>query len=174
MIMADGEAVPLLAHLVEQHYAALYCYAFRLSGKAADAEDVVQQSFLTAHQKIGQLRDPQNGKAWLFTIARNAYLKSLRGNAGTKLVSLEQAPEPGEECPQGIRFDNEQLQSVLNELEEEFRTPLILFYFEQFSYKEIAEQMDVPIGTVMSRLARGKTYLRQKLASFQPAGSQQS
>ena len=172
--MADGEAVPLLAQLVQQHYAALYRYAFRLSGRTADAEDLVQQSFLTAHQKIDQLRDPQNGKAWLFTIARNAYLKSLRGNAGTKLVSLEQAPEPGEECPQDIRLDNEQLQSVLNEIEEEFRTPLILFYFEQFSYKEIAEQMDVPIGTVMSRLARGKAHLRQKLASFQPAGSQQT
>lgn len=172
--MADGGAVPLLAQLVQQHYAALYRYAFRLSGRAADAEDLVQQSFLTAQQKIGQLRDPQNGKAWLFTIARNAYLKSLRGSAGTKLVSLEQAPEPGEECPQHIRLDNEQLQSVLNELEEEFRTPLILFYFEQFSYKEIAEQMDVPIGTVMSRLARGKAHLRRKLASFQPAGSQQA
>jgi RNA polymerase sigma-70 factor (ECF subfamily) len=174
MIMADGSAASLLAQLVQQHYAALYRYAFRLSGKSADAEDLVQQSFLTAHQKIEQLRDPQNGKAWLFTITRNAYLKSLRGTTGTKLLSLEHAPEPGEECRQDIRLDNEQLQSILNELEEEFRTPLILFYFEQFSYKEISEQMDVPIGTVMSRLARGKAHLRQKLASFQPAGSQQT
>lgn len=170
--LANGEAVPLLAQLVEQHYAALYRFAYRLSGSSADAEDLVQQTFLTAHRKIGQLRDPENGKSWLFTITRNTYLKSIRGNGATQLISLDDAPEPGEDCPQDIRLDNEQIQAVLNELEEEFRTPIILFYFEQFSYKEIAEQMEVPIGTVMSRLARGKAHLRQKLAAFQPAESQ--
>jgi RNA polymerase sigma-70 factor, ECF subfamily len=169
--MDDGGA-PLLAQLVDQHYAVLYRYAFRLTGSSADAEDLVQQCFLTAHRKIGQLREPQNGKAWLFSIARNAFLKGKRGQKGTATVSLESAPEPGEECPQDVAIDNEQLQAILNELDVEFRTPLILFYFEQLSYKEIAAQMDVPIGTVMSRLARAKNHLRQRLVSFQPAGSE--
>ena len=60
--------------------------------------------------------------------------------------------------------DSATLQAALDELDETFRTPLILFYFEEFSYRDIAEQMDLPIGTVMSRLARAKSYLRAKLA----------
>ena len=168
--MDDGRPALQLAELVEQHYSVLFRYAFRLTGRTADAEDLVQQAFLTAHRKIEQLRDPANGKAWLFTIARNAYLRSLRKRGGTRIVSLDQAPELSEDCPTDTKLDGEQLQSILNELEEEFRTPLILFYFEQFSYQEIAEQMDVPIGTVMSRLARAKAHLRRRLTSFQPVG----
>lgn len=61
-------------------------------------------------------------------------------------------------------IEPERLQEALNELDEGFRTPLILFYFEDFSYRDIAEQMELPIGTVMSRLARGKSYLRAKLS----------
>ena len=60
-------------------------------------------------------------------------------------------------------LDSAQLQKVLGELPETFRTPLILYYFEDFSYKDIAEQMNVPLGTVMSRLARAKAFLRQRL-----------
>ena len=60
-------------------------------------------------------------------------------------------------------IESEQLQQALNELPELFRTPIILYYFEDFSYRDIAEQMDLPIGTVMSRLARAKSTLRQKL-----------
>jgi RNA polymerase sigma-70 factor, ECF subfamily len=59
------------------------------------------------------------------------------------------------------------LQQILNELPEEFRTPVILFYFDELTYREIAEQMNVPIGTVMSRLARGKAHLRRRLESMQ-------
>jgi RNA polymerase sigma-70 factor, ECF subfamily len=59
--------------------------------------------------------------------------------------------------------DNEKLQQVLGELPEAFRTPIILYYFEDFSYRDIAEQMDLPIGTVMSRLARAKCHLRCRL-----------
>jgi RNA polymerase sigma-70 factor (ECF subfamily) len=68
-------------------------------------------------------------------------------------------------------IDNEQLQRALDELPELFRTPVILFYFEEFSYRDIAEQMDLPIGTVMSRLARAKATLRQKLFPELFAGS---
>jgi RNA polymerase sigma-70 factor (ECF subfamily) len=65
--------------------------------------------------------------------------------------------------------DPEQLQHALNELPELFRTPVILYYFEDFSYRDIAEQMDLPLGTVMSRLARAKAYLRERL--LQPAST---
>jgi RNA polymerase sigma-70 factor, ECF subfamily len=62
-----------------------------------------------------------------------------------------------------LPIDSAQLQRVLSELPEAFRTPIILYYFEDFSYRDIAEQMSVPLGTVMSRLARAKTFLRQRL-----------
>jgi RNA polymerase sigma-70 factor (ECF subfamily) len=153
-----------LADLVERHYALLYRYAYRLTGSEADAEDLTQDAFLTAQAKWGQLRDECCAKSWLFAIARNAFLKQLRANDFLSLVDWTDVSEPA--GPQTeAEFDEEQLQNVLADLPEEFRSPLILFYFQEFSYKEIAEQMGVPVGTIMSRLARGKAYLRQRLLS---------
>jgi RNA polymerase sigma-70 factor, ECF subfamily len=169
MTMEDGQCVCNLSELVERHYALLYRYAYRLSGSAADAEDLTQQTFLTAQTSLNQLRDPANAKAWLCTILRNTYLKTLRGRNGAATVSLEKVPEPADDVPAELFVDPQELQQILDELPEEFRTPLILFYFEEFSYKEIAGQLDVPIGTVMSRLARAKAHLRKRLAVFPPA-----
>ncbi len=77
--------------------------------------------------------------------------------------SLAAIAEPADEIPHELLVDSHELQQVLNELPEEFRTPLILFYFDEFTYREIAEQMNIPIGTVMSRLARARAYLRRRL-----------
>ncbi|HEY3968149.1 MAG TPA: sigma-70 family RNA polymerase sigma factor [Planctomycetaceae bacterium] len=153
-----------LADLVERYYALLYRYAYRLTGCVADAEDLTQHAFLTAHAKWNQLQDETKAKSWLFTIARNAYLKELRGPACVVTATLDEFPAPAPESGTAD-FDGEQLQNVLNSLPEEFRSPVILFYFEEFSYKEIAEQMNVPVGTIMSRLARAKAYLRQRLTA---------
>jgi RNA polymerase sigma-70 factor (ECF subfamily) len=160
----DG-SVRNLADLVERHYALLYRYAYRLSGSAADAEDLTQQAFLTAQRRFPQLRDLSRAKAWLCAIVRNTYLKGLRATKGVSLVSLDRIAEQSDTGPIDSFVDQEQLQLALNELPEAFRTPLIWFYFEDFSYKEIAERMELPIGTVMSRLARGKAHLRAQLSS---------
>jgi len=159
-----------LADLVERYYALLYRYAYRLTGSEADAEDLTQQAFLTAQARWDQLRDETKAKSWLFTIARNAYLKELRGPVCIPSSALDELPgkltgqlNGGSHETGAFDFDQEQLQRVLNDLPEEFRSPIVLFYFEEFSYKEIAEQMDVPVGTIMSRLARAKAYLRQRL-----------
>ena len=154
----DFSAAPF-NDLVERYYALLYRYAYRLTGSTADAEDLTQHSFATAHAKWNQLQDVSKAKSWLFTIARNSYLKSLRGPACVPSESLDEFAAPAES-----EIDGEQLQHALNLLPEEYRTPIILFYFEEFSYQEIAAQMEVPIGTVMSRLARAKGQLRQHLA----------
>lgn len=162
-----------IAELVEQHYALLYRYAYRLTGSEADAEDLTQQAFLTAQSKWDQLRDESRARSWLFTIIRNAYLKQLRAPvclSSCTLDELSESPEPGD----SIDFDGEQLQSVLNDLPEEYRSPIVLFYFQEFSYKEIAEQMQVPLGTVMSRLARAKAYLRQRLSTRDLASTSSS
>jgi RNA polymerase sigma-70 factor, ECF subfamily len=153
-----------LADLVEQHYALLYRYAYRLTGSDADAEDLTQQTFLTAHRKFEQLRDEGCARSWLFTILRNAYLRQLRSPICVFSPSLDELP--GAAIPEvDANFDTEQLQNVLRDLPEEFRSPIILFYFQEFSYKEIAEHMQLPLGTVMSRLARAKSWLRRRLAT---------
>ena len=158
----------MIQKLVDDHYLALYRYGYRLSGTAADAEDLTQETFCQAQRKWGQLRDPQRARAWLFSILRNLYLHRLRAERRQRVVPLADLDELSEPLPEPLpAVDPEQLQEALNELPEEFRTPIILFYFEEFSYRDIAEQMDLPLGTVMSRLARAKACLRKQL--LQPA-----
>src|SRR5258708_17445481 len=159
-----------LAELVERYYALLYRYAYRLTGSQADAEDVTQQAFLVAQARWDQLRDEDKAKSWLFTIARNAWLKELRAPRCRASCLLDELPGPASETGPSD-FDEEQLQNALDELPEEFRSPVILFYFRDFSYKEIAATMGVPIGTVMSRLARAKAVLRQRLTAPAPVAT---
>lgn len=154
----------VIQRLVEENYVALYRYAYRLSGSSADAEDLVQETFCKAQQSLNQLRDSGRARPWLFSILRNQYLHRVRADRSQPVVSLEVAGDVAEPLPESLpEVDPEQLQQALNELPEVYRTPIILFYFEEFSYRDVAEQMDLPIGTVMSRLARAKSYLRARL-----------
>ena len=151
-------------NLIEAHYESLYRYAYRLCGSAADADDLTQEAFGKALARLAQLRDPDRGKAWLFRILRNLYLHRVRDRKRHRTVPLDAVgdlPEDAPDPPPAV--DPGRLQVALDGLDETFRTPLILFYFEDFSYRDIAEQMGLPIGTVMSRLARAKNYLRQEL-----------
>lgn len=150
--------------LVDDYYLALYRYAYRLAGSAADADDLTQEAFCKAQTNYSQLRDPARAKAWLFSILRNAYLHRARADKQQRCVALDDAGDLAEPLPEPLpEIDPERLQQVLNDLPEVFRTPIILFYFEEFSYRDIAEQMDLPLGTVMSRLARAKAFLRARL-----------
>jgi len=152
--------------LVDQHYEMLYRFAYRLSGSAALAADLTQETFCTAQQKLSQLRDGNRARAWLCAILRHHYLHWRRRERVITTSSLESiAAEPEQGAPTVATHDSERLQQILADLPESYRTPLILFYFEEFSYRQIAEQMEVPIGTVMSRLARAKAYLRSRLTS---------
>jgi RNA polymerase sigma-70 factor (ECF subfamily) len=155
-----------LHELIDAHYEALYRYAYRLSGSAADAEDLTQETFGKALARLPQLREPERARAWLFRILRNLYLHKVRDQKRHKVVPLDAVGDLAgrDAAPEMPDIDPAKLQQALNELDEAFRTPIILFYFEEFSYRDIAEQMDLPIGTVMSRLARAKAYLRSRLA----------
>jgi RNA polymerase sigma-70 factor (ECF subfamily) len=155
-----------LPQLIDAHYEGLYRYAYRLSGSAADAEDLTQETFGKALAHLPQLREPDRAKAWLFRILRNLYLHRVRDQKRHRVVPLDAVgdlPQRDAE-PEMPEIDPAKLQQALNELDEAFRTPVILFYFEDFSYRDIAEQMELPIGTVMSRLARAKAHLRTRLA----------
>jgi RNA polymerase sigma-70 factor (ECF subfamily) len=162
--VTPGNEMLALAALVEEHSEMLFRYAYRLSGSAADAEDLTQQTFLAAHRHLEQLREPGRARSWLCAILRNVYLKQLRANGGIEPGSLQDVAEPACEVAIEQPIDEEQLQAALLELPEEYRSPVILFYFGELSYKEIAEQLEVPIGTVMSRLARAKSLLKRRLS----------
>jgi RNA polymerase sigma-70 factor (ECF subfamily) len=150
--------------LVEEHYASLYRYAYRLTGSEADAEDLTQDTFCKAQMSLKQLREPDRAKSWLFSILRNAYLHRVRTEKNQPTLSLELVGEVPDSSTESLPdVEPEVLQKALNELPEVFRTAILLYYFDDFSYRDIAEQMDLPIGTVMSRLARAKAWLRSRL-----------
>jgi RNA polymerase sigma-70 factor, ECF subfamily len=154
-----------LEALIDQHHTPLFRYAFRLCGQAADAEDLVQQTFLVAFRKLEQVRTPEHVTAWLYAVLRNCFLKSRRKPipqpVGGADLDLDTFAGPS---PEVRDFDSEELQLALDQLPPEFKIVLVMFYFEQCAYKEIAHRLELPIGTVMSRLARAKQRLRWVLA----------
>jgi RNA polymerase sigma-70 factor, ECF subfamily len=154
-----------VAELIDAHADSLYRYAYRLSGSAADAEDLTQETFTRAITRLPQLREPEKARGWLFRILRNHYLHRLRDDRRQRHVPLDSVAEVAANAETPLpALDAKTLQDALDGLDETFRTPLILFYFEEFSYRDIADQMDLPIGTVMSRLARAKSSLKAKLS----------
>jgi len=152
-----------LEQLVAQHHRAIYRYAYRLSGSEADAEDLTQQAFLTLAQKSDQIRDAASTRSWLHTVLRHAFLKTRRKKAPLPAASvdLDLAYVP-EEMPED-EIDREGLQHALDALPPDYRVVVVMFYFDQLAYREIAEELDIPIGTVMSRLSRAKSHLRSHL-----------
>lgn len=150
--------------LVHQHHRMLYAYAYRMSGSAADAEDLVQQAFLALQEKGHQIRDRQSVRSWLFTVIRNNFLKDCRRKAPqlAENVELDLSQVPQIENDE-VWFDSERLQMAIDELPAQYRIVLVMFYFEDSPYKEIAEKLDMPVGTVMSRLSRAKARLRASL-----------
>ena len=152
--------------LVNRQYAPLYRFALCLSKSEADAADLTQQTFFLWASKGRQLRDRSKVKSWLFTTLYREFLSRRRHEVRFPKVELDEVPEEDMSIPPNMNaFDSATALQALGEVEEPFRAPLTLFYLEQFSYQEIADMLEVPIGTVMSRLSRGKTQLRQRLLS---------
>ena len=158
---ANGEN--LIDRLIHQYHPDVYRYGYRLSGNAADADDLAQQVFLAAYQKIDQLREVERARGWLLAITRNQFLKMYRRRRPVDSSSLEMDVNQVPEKIKKEDVDKEQLQAALDEMPEPFRTVLLMFYFEDLSYQEIAESLQLAIGTVMSRLSRAKGQLRYKL-----------
>ena len=156
----------LFTRLVDAHYAALYRFALSLARSEADACDLVQQTFYVWANKGQTLRETAKAKTWLFTTLYREFLRGRR--RGARLTALEDLP-PGEQDPAGeaenldLKFDAKLVVQALQEVDEGFRAALTLFYLEEMSYQEIAALLEVPVGTVMSRLSRGKAQLRAAL-----------
>jgi len=158
-------------HLVAEYYEPLYRFAFSLARDEADACDLTQQTFCIWAAKGHQLRDISKVKTWLFTTLHREFLGLRRKQTRFPQVELESAaPELPVVAPTGGRgHDTARLLATLARLEDIYQAPVALFYLQDHSYNEIAEILEIPLGTVKSRLARGLGRLHDLLVD-EPAG----
>jgi RNA polymerase sigma-70 factor, ECF subfamily len=152
----------------------LYGTALRLTANPADAEDLVQDTYLKAFRSAGQFQAGTNLKAWLFTILHNTFLnrrrRAVKEPVGVDAEVIERAAEAagaGGPTPEQLLLRktlDADLESALAALPEAFRQAVWLRDVEEFSYAEIATMLGIPIGTVMSRISRGRRMLYERLA----------
>jgi len=152
--------------LVANYYESLFRFALSLARNQDRACDLTQQTFFLWASKGHQLRDKSKVKSWLFTTLHREFLGSRRRETrfphhSTDVVEHE-LPSISPSVVNAL--DGKTVMESMREVDELYRTPLMLFYLEDLSYAEIARMLDVPIGTVMSRLSRGKGQLRQILS----------
>jgi RNA polymerase sigma-70 factor (ECF subfamily) len=160
--------------LSQRHIQYLYNVALRYTANRYDAEEIVQETLLVAFRKFWQLKDETKVKGWLFTILRNIFLKSVKNNKKFSaseyddgrdyLDVLETAVEQIDlQAAYEKKVESEQVQTILSKLSEKYKSPLILYYMEDMSYQQIGDTLGLPIGTVMSRLSRGKQLLKKEI-----------
>jgi RNA polymerase sigma-70 factor, ECF subfamily len=148
--------------LVETHHGPLYRFAMSLTRTESDAADLVQDTFLAWAAKGHQLRDKTKVKAWLFTTLHRRFLETQRRIVKFPHVEMEEAAEelPRIEPSLVAHLDGQTIVSLLAKVDSQFQSAVALFYLEDYSYNEIAEILEVPLGTVKSRIARGISQLR--------------
>ncbi len=167
----QADALPLLD--------SLYASALRMTRNPADAEDLVQETMLRAYRSFDRFEPGTNLKAWLFRIMTNAYINTYRKKQREpKKVSADEVEDfdlyrelkdhgtEFSETPESIVLDSlvdSDILDAIDDLPEQFRLAVLLSDVEGFSYAEMAEIMDVPLGTVMSRLHRGRKALQKRL-----------
>ena len=166
-----------------QYAPQLYSAALRMTRNQADAEDLVQDTYLRAYRGFGGFTEGTNLRAWLFRILTNAFINTYRSRqrrpTETDLADVEDmylyrrlgtldslaASRSAEDQLFDLLTDDE-VKQALEDLPENFRLPVLLADVEGFSYKEIAEILDIPIGTVMSRLHRGRKAMQKALFEY--------
>jgi RNA polymerase sigma-70 factor (ECF subfamily) len=167
------------------HLDAVYRFALRLSGAEDRAEDLVQETFLRAYRSWDQYTPGTQCKSWLFTICRNVFLrKRERGQRHDEILQEEMGKSAASvetsvvnpiwvstmgQDPEGAFFESivdDEILRAIEELPEEYRTAVVLSDVEGLPYNEIAELMDVPVGTVKSRLFRGRRQLQRVLYEY--------
>jgi len=166
--------------LVAKYQDRIYNMLFRMCGRPADAEELAQDTFLRAMERIGQFRGRSKFYTWMFRIAANLAISrrrrdgrirfhSLSGtdeydDGGSALTASTAArPEPGPRAAAIAAETNERVMAALDELDEEFRVVVVLRDIEEMDYAQVADVLDVPVGTVKSRLHRARCILKDKL-----------
>lgn len=168
------ETVPSFEQIVDAHYQGLYRFALSMCKREATAQDLVQQTFLQWAKKGHTLRDASKVKTWLFTTIYREWLSIARREKKHEQVEFEpdlHGSMQNEDDGENPRVDSATLQTALEQLDPNYRAPLVLFYLKELSYRDIAETLGVPIGTVMSRLSRAKDSLRAILRRLEEAPS---
>jgi len=181
---SDGTpAAREFAALAEQHLDGLYGMALRLTRQRDAAEDLVQETFLKAWRSFHTFEAGTNARAWLYRILMNAYIDTYRKAARepemvehedveeqylyTRVRDSEELRRQGDPAETALqRIMDADVEAALAGLPEPFRAPVILADLEEFSYKEIAKILGIPIGTVMSRLFRGRRLLQRALWAY--------
>ncbi len=158
-------AVPDFEQIVDAHYSPLYRFALSLARNEPAAADLTQQTFYLWASRGHQLRDAGKVKSWLFTTLYREFLGMHRKESRFPQADLEgeTAELPAEGGSIADAIDGATVVAALEKIDEVYRAPLTLFYLQEFSYREIADVLGVPAGTVMSRLSRGKAMLRKML-----------
>src|SRR5256885_2534427 len=171
------------AELAMEHMSSLYTAALRMTRNPADAEDLVQETYLKAYRAFGSFQEGTNLKAWLYRILTNTYINAYRAKKRRpeqsdiedvedlylyrRLGGLE-AARVGQSAEEEVleHFTDSEVKEALESLPEQFRMAVLLADVEGFAYKEIADILGIPIGTVMSRLHRGRKLLQKRLWDF--------
>jgi len=161
---------------VLEHMDMLHAVALRLTRNAADAEDLTQNALVKALRFHDKFKDGTYIKAWLLTILRNTFINEYRKRSRTpmsvELTGAEAAESTfpgahsGDRVQDMLELLDDEVRAAVEELPKDFRDAVIMADLEEKSYKEIAAYMDCPIGTVMSRLYRGRKILRERLADY--------
>ena len=162
--------------IVSLHYEPLYRFAFSLTRTEADACDLTQQTFYIWATKGHQLRDRSKVKSWLFTILHREFLNIRRRAVRFPHFELSAADEDLPTIsPEVVNtLDAARVIEFLGQVQDPYRVALSLFYLEDYSYKEIADILEIPLGTVRSRLSRGMAQLQESILMGTPTASQLS
>ncbi len=172
-----GNQQAVFSQAALEHLDALYGYALALTRDRAEAEDLVQETYLRASRSLGQLVPDSNLKSWLFVIMRNAWLNQLRHKrSGPRFVELDGGEGDVLDLPDHLAVDpyvvylrkleREEIRSAIESLPNVYREIIVLRDIEGFSYQQIAGLLECPAGTVMSRLGRARAKLRRLLSGW--------
>ena len=167
-ILSESEDLECFEKHLSPHVPVLYKSAIRMCGNSNDAQDLVQETLYSALKSFHQLIDPAKSKSWMFSILRNLFLKDIQKTKKRAEIEFDSVCDKlsDRQHPEGdfLRAEfRSNIQVVLDTLDERLRVVLVKFYFDGLSYKEISELLNIPIGTVMSRIARAKVYLKREI-----------
>ncbi|MFY0654180.1 MAG: sigma-70 family RNA polymerase sigma factor [Cyclobacteriaceae bacterium] len=176
---SDQEKIQIFDHEFMPNINSMYNFAFRLTYNEENAKDLVQDTFLKSYRFINSFQKGTNAKAWLFRILKNSFINDFRKRSKEpgkvdyqEVEGYYNSEKANKTITTDLRVDTvkdmmgDEISNALNSLAVDFRTVIILCDLEDFTYEEMAKILDIPIGTVRSRLHRARNLLKEKLQSY--------